>query len=127
MVWYPNHTELWVDGIKIEGNWGFVPFNCMHFVIGIWFPTLGVKKIDGVWKVLDYDKKTPVNNVATLESTGTWAGLNANFEAWHLKISKVKYEPLTTEELNANTANRPTPELLYDGESFPESGMRFII
>lgn len=127
MVWYPNHTELWVDGVKVEENWGFVPFNCMHFVIGIWFPTLSVKKIDGVWKVLDYDKKTPVNNVATLESTGTWAGLNANFEAWHLKISKVKYEPLTTEELNANTANRPTPELLYDGESFPESGMRFII
>lgn len=127
MIWYPNHTELWVDGNKVEESWGFVPFNCMHFVIGIWFPTLSVKKIDGVWKVLDYDKKTPVINAATLDSTGTWAGLNADFEAWHLKISKMQYEPLTTEELNANTTNRPTPEILYDGESFPESGMRFII
>lgn len=127
MVWYPNHTELWVDGVKVEESWGFVPFNCMHFVIGIWFPTLTVKKIDGVWKVLDYDKKTPVTNVATLDSTGTWAGLNADFEAWHLKIAKMQYEPLTTEELNANTSGRPTTELLYDGESFPESGMRYII
>lgn len=127
IVWYPNHTELWVDGNKVEENWGFVPFNCMHFVIGIWFPTLSVKKRDGVWKVLDYDKKTPVTNVAALDSTGTWAGLNANFEAWHLKINKIQYEPLTTEELNANTTNRPTPEILYDGESFPESGMRYII
>lgn len=127
ICWYPNHTELWVDGIKIQESWGFVPFNCMHFVIGIWFPTIPVKKIDGEWTVLGYDKSTPVTDAATMESTGTWAGPDADFEAWHLKISKMQYQPLTTDEMNANLTNRPTTELLYDGESFPESGMRYII
>lgn len=123
LKWYPDRTELWIDGKLIRINKCFVPFNVMKYTVGGWFPSMKrVKVIDNVdtgeyhWEVYDSDTKTTV--VPGVDPVGTWAGAKADFEICHLKIAKIAFKPYTDVDMK---------DLQYAGESFPESGLREII
>lgn len=122
--WYPDRTELWIDNTLVRTNKAFVPFNVMKYTVGGWFPSMPKRKvyededmINFHYEVVDTDNGGIVV-VPGQEPVGTWAGINADFEVAHLLISKIKFTPYNDVSV---------ADLMYNGESFPESGLREII
>lgn len=104
--WYPDKTELWVDGVKVRENRAFVPFNIMKYTFGMWFPSNKQEKLES-------------GELSWLTDRGSWAGKKANFEVAHMNIRRIKYTPF--EETVA-----PKTNLEYFSESFPEAGIRSL-
>lgn len=129
IIWLPDRTLLYVDGVLLRENRGFVPFNIMKLTIAGWFPTMkettnGVIDSDGIHGT----QGAVITNLDNTKDTsiGTWAGTQANFEVLHLELSEIEYTKYNVGDdiiINGKTTHIDS-ELLGLGESFPESGLR---
>lgn len=122
--WYPDRTELWIDGVYVRTNRAFVPFNVMKYTLGGWFPSMPKRKVitDAETGAFRYEVRDTDNGntlvVPGQQPVGTWAGINADFEVCHFMINKIEFVPYNNVDMS---------KLEYNGESFPESGLREII
>ncbi|MDO6737085.1 hypothetical protein [Wenyingzhuangia sp. 2_MG-2023] len=107
LAWYPDRTELWVDGELIRTTTVFVPFNIMKYTLGGWFPSYNLAKIQE-WIELEY------RNLYE-EGTGSWAGTTAKWEVCNFQINRILWEPFTTVDKS---------NLEYNAEGYPEAGIR---
>lgn len=106
IAWYPDRTELKIDGITVATNKAFVPFNVMKYTAGGWFPSYKSAKIEEFYE----------SGVNMYEGgIGSWAGRNAAWDVEHIDFNYFKFEPF---------ANVDMSKLEYNAESYPEAGVR---
>ena len=110
--WYPNRTELWVDGVKVRENKAFVPFNVMKYTFGLWFPSNKQAKLESGELSWETDR-------------GSWGGKVANYEVAQMRISRMRYEKFTATDI-ANANGGDPNKLRYFSESYPEAGVRTL-
>ncbi|MGY6649106.1 hypothetical protein [Wenyingzhuangia sp. IMCC45574] len=108
IAWYPDRTELKIDGVTVATNKAFVPFNIMKYTAGGWFPSYKSAKIEEFYTD---------HGVNMYESgIGSWAGRNAAWDVEHIDFNYFKFEPFDIAESDS--------KLEYHAESYPEAGVR---